>query len=403
MIKHHLFWLCTFIGISTSYGQWTNLHAPDSNYENYTAIGVSSTGKNIAMSGIRMDRVTFAITAPYTISNDFGATWKVILGNSSSFDYLFWEGDVLYCKSVTSAGVKLVKSENFGLTFSVIDSPFTSNSPCIISTPGGNWYHNLAGNIYESTDKGLTWTVASSSEVVFMDYTIADNGNIVATYSKGVGYSTDGGKNWSVASYSTNDTWTESVNSISKAANGSLIYMGKSRSRIYKSTDHGVTWQLLSVTPPANTIKLLHSGNNLLALTTTGATFICIDETQFTQLTPAETGILLNGGAMAKAGEYVFACGNSGLYRYGVGSTTGIHETNSTKLLVYPNPVMDELNIHSKLPLASYTIMDSKGAVVMEGTVLNQAISTSSLNQGIYQLILHTTHQQNQVVRFTKF
>ncbi len=383
--------------------QWTDLNPPDSNYENYTAIGVSANGKNIAMSGMSMNRTTFEITEPYTVSSDYGATWQVRPGKSSQFDYLFWEGDVLYCKSVTSNGVKLIKSENYGLTFTVIDSAFETNSPSIITNTAGKWYHNLAGNIYESVDKGLTWTMTSTSDINFVDYTIADNGNIVATYNKGVGYSTDGGKNWQVASLSTTDTWTDNLSSVSKAQNGSLIYLGKSKTRIYKSVDHGVTWQLLTATPPANTIKLLHSGNDIIAVSTTGATFKCTDETTFTQLTPAATGILVSASAMAKAGNFVFACGNSGLHRYGAGSTTNVAEYKlSNSVAVYPNPTAGSLTVLNTLKYTSYEIYNLLGEKISGGFLEDDSLSVHQLTAGVYQLVLRSEMASQVVIKFCK-
>ncbi len=402
MTKNFLLFIL-LIAVTTSVNaQWTNLNPPDSNYENYLSIGVSQQGKNIAMSCTSLNRVTFEITNPYMISNDYGATWNVRPGKSSQFDYLFWEGDVLYVKSVLPGGIRLLSSNDFGATFTLIDSAFESNSPSIISAPNGNWYHNLAGNIYESTNKGRTWVMTSVSDVNFMDYTIADNGNIVATYSKGVGYSTDSGKNWSLASFSTTDTWTESANSISKAADGSLIYMGKSRTRMYKSVDHGVTWQLLAAVPPVNTIKLLHSGNDIIAMTTTGATYKCSDETSFIELTPAVTGILINGNAMAKAGNYVFACGNSGAYRYGSGNTTGVKEAMIMNTSVYPNPTARYLTVDTKDLVVQFKIYNVIGEQVDGGEFLSSTIDVNELVNGIYFLHLINSDESSVIVRFVK-
>src|SRR5574343_1439584 len=113
MTKNYLIAALCFFNLLQANAQWTNLNPPDSNYENYLAIGVSSSGKNIAMAGMSMDRVTFAITYPYTISNDYGATWQVRDGKSSQFDYLFWEGDTMYAKSVLQGGVRLIRSLDF--------------------------------------------------------------------------------------------------------------------------------------------------------------------------------------------------------------------------------------------------------------------------------------------------
>jgi hypothetical protein len=402
MTKNYLIAALCFFNLLQANAQWTNLNPPDSNYENYLAIGVSSSGKNIVMAGMSMDRVTFAITYPYTISNDYGATWQVRDGKSSQFDYLFWEGDTMYAKSVLQGGVRLIRSLDYGATFSVIDSAFETNSPTIVHTPSGKWYHNLSGNIYESVDKGVTWTMTSQSDVNFMDYTIADNGNIVATYNKGVGYSTDGGRTWSLATFSTTDTWTETSNSISKAADGSLIYMGKSKSRIYKSTDHGLSWQLLNVTPPINTIKLLHSNNEIISLTTTGATYKCTDETTFTVLTPAVTGILVNGNAMAKAGNFVYACGNSGAYRYGSGSATGILETMIQYTSVYPNPTTSYLNVHAKKSFTQYSVYDLTGKLIHEGSIQSSTIDVSELSEGMYFLYLTDNKNSSVMLRFIK-
>lgn len=403
MMKNYFLMLAmTTLCFNNASAQWTDLNPPYSNYENYTAIGVSANGKNIAMSGISMNRTTFEITEPYTVSSDYGVTWHVRPGKSSQSDYLLWEGDVLYCKSVTSTGVKLIKSIDYGLTFTVIDSAFETNSTSIISNAAGVWYHNLAGNIYESTNKGLNWTLTSTSDINFIDYTIAENGNIIATYNKGIGYSADGGKNWRVATLSTSDTWTDYSSSVSKASNGSLIYLAKSKTRIYKSIDNGVTWQLLAVTPPANIIKLLHSGNDIIAVSTTGATYKCSDETTFTQLTPPVTGILVGASAMAKAGSFVFACGNSGLHRYGTGNTTNVVEKELTEVSIYPNPTADILTVLSTNNFEGFEIYNLLGEKICDGSLLNNQINTAPLNYGIYQLVLRSNKGLPVMLKFCK-
>ncbi|MEZ4909663.1 MAG: choice-of-anchor V domain-containing protein [Saprospiraceae bacterium] len=62
-------------------------------------------------------------------------------------------------------------------------------------------------------------------------------------------------------------------------------------------------------------------------------------------------------------------------------------DISENKINLWPNPVVEELNISEKLP-SIYTVFNDCGQNLMSGHLLNQKINVSHLNRGNYYLIL---------------
>ena len=56
---------------------------------------------------------------------------------------------------------------------------------------------------------------------------------------------------------------------------------------------------------------------------------------------------------------------------------------------IYPNPTTDEINISGLNNASKYTIVDSKGTIILTGSTEGK-IDVSSISHGTYQLILHS-------------
>lgn len=378
------FWVL-LLTTKTLFAQWTNLGADASGSKNYSFLAVSADGKNIASYDIGFNS-SFQIVYQYTTSHDFGATWQIYAASSSAPMDMFWDGDVLYVQE-SATPTTLKKSTDFAASFTVQNSNHNIVGK-VLQSPNGNWYKQYLGNGYSSSDKGITWTIVGLGGSGFMEYLVANNGSIVATFSQGVAYSTDGGNTWVNSTFSTNDTWTDSQNSISKTSDGTLIYLCKTATRVYKSTDNGVSWQLAASTLPVNPIKLLCSGNDIITLSKNGSTYKSTDSgSTFTQMTKIN-GILSAGAAMVASTSDIFISGTSGIYKYS-STITGIeNETELAEVSLYPTPCQEILFIDSRNSAVSYSISNLAGQSVLWGILDTNQVSLRDIESGAYLLTL---------------
>lgn len=386
MKKIYLITLAIFvIAINYANAQWTSLKAPNTGVENYGWLTVSADGKNIASYNTKFDLTVFQILNQYTTSHDYGATWQVYTAPTNGVQNMFWDGDDLYVQETNTIN-SLKKSSDFGATFKVINNDYHTHSH-VVQSPTGKWYITYLGMIYVSTDKGQTWTKTANVGTDFMDYLVANNGNLVATASKGVAYSADGGATWIGSTFSTTDSWIDSNNSISKASDGTLIYLCKTGTRVYKSSDNGVSWQLFNSTLPVSPIKLLFSGAELIVLSSNGSTHKSTDGGKtFTQMTPIVNGILQAGAAMVSSKSNIFISGLSDIYRYGNLPTGISNMIAENRISVFPNPFTDRLHWPSGKNLMSYTVSDITGKTCSGGRITGDQLDLSFLKSGIYFL-----------------
>jgi photosystem II stability/assembly factor-like uncharacterized protein len=141
-----------------------------------------------------------------------------------------------------ATAARIIKSTDFGATWSNVATSVVSSYPCSIyflneKTGIAGAYD---GSIFKTTDGGTTWAkktvqIASGATVNDMDFVdsakgfaVDDKGNILAT--------TDGGENWSV-----NKIPQQKFNSINVKA--STYYGAGTGGAIIKSTDNGKTWE----------------------------------------------------------------------------------------------------------------------------------------------------------------
>ncbi|MBS1650515.1 MAG: T9SS type A sorting domain-containing protein [Bacteroidetes bacterium] len=382
-----------------AFSQWTNLNAPHNiGYsEAYSTIAVSSNGKNIVAFTQKISTTTFTSSYHYTTSHDYGATWQVYsvpdtaglspanMALTAPLD-IFWDGDTLFVQDANPI-TKLKKSTNYGASFTVQNSAYNTQSR-IIQSPNGKWYHFNNSVLYSSTDKGITWNSLAGAGAYFMEYCVASNGNLVATYYNGVGYSTNGGDSWSAATFSPTGSWNDSKNSISRASDGSLIYLCSTATKIYRSVDNGVTWQQVASTLPVNPIKMLFSGTDIITLSTNGSTHKSTNGgASFTQMTPMTGGILSTGNSMTNSSTDIYISGITGIYKYN--STVGIIENAIDKQVnIFPNPSSNYIKIESNNDLRSVTLYSCLGNIVKIEMLNDNTIDVSKLNKGIYFLRL---------------
>lgn len=74
-------------------------------------------------------------------------------------------------------------------------------------------------------------------------------------------------------------------------------------------------------------------------------------------------------------------------------STVGLNEIEQSELSVYPNPAINNLNIHvsSNLKIRSYQIRNQLGQVIHSGNQMHKSISVAHLTPGVYFVEMYTS------------
>ena len=77
-------------------------------------------------------------------------------------------------------------------------------------------------------------------------------------------------------------------------------------------------------------------------------------------------------------------------------------ESDLTNVSVFPNPVMDVLQINTESNVLKYKIVSAQGIVLKEGNAVENAVDVSSLNAGLYFIQLTLENGQEQIKRIIK-
>ena len=400
------FVLLIFMGfIAGANAQWTALNVPKSNYETYQSLAVSDDGKNLISYMSDISGKAYLVS-----SHDYGATWQTYEQLKVGYSIptapvasatTFWDGDVLY---YVSADMSFRKSTDFGATTSILSSTARSLSFPVLRLPNGNWYVADAGYNWISTDKGVSWTQTTGG-IYGIAYVTASNGNIVALQNNTViGYSSDG-LTWNKSTVPAGIMGGGNTPRLSKAADGTILayFYSTPTSFILKSTDNGVTFQLVNSTIPANTNIMYFYENDIIAAEILGTTYKSTDGGQtFAKINA--TKLLNSISGMITNGTNIYLSGMSGIYRYGSAVTTGLAKSQSAnKLTVFPNPCRDVVTLQSDFPVNSYSITNLQGQLITQNSLpLTNQIDVSSVPKGIYLFTAITTGGQKSTVRLVK-
>lgn len=127
-------------------------------------------------------------------------------------------------------------TKNYTVTVTV---PINRNWAAITSSPDGTKLAAVVqnGQIYTSTDSGITWTARESARNWVEITSSADGTKLAAVVQNGQIYtSADGGVNWTARE--TNRYWT----CINSSSDGTKLVAGAGNGSLYTSADSGVTW-----------------------------------------------------------------------------------------------------------------------------------------------------------------
>lgn len=429
-----------------------------------------------------MKRILFTALIITSVSISKAQTWTKI---SSNFDSLwtssvkyFNKGDtIIYYGSTTGTGAFDAKrfyistdgGYNFTRDFTNLDAislfpivslPINNMIIGFKNTPNlgsfsfqsiNNWTSLLptATGIYGEVKSGkLLWNAGSGSTTLRTltptgdSLTVVASGssgiNLVSTFNKGNRLFLGGGTNNEIKYVDNGDFNVIQTSTIASQGNtaavvrffesGSNMYavVNNGTDYLFKSTDNGVTWNIVNTTYNSNTLVSSFiigtpNGNIFFLETSTGTSdnvFLSTDEG--TTATKIPTGLPTNGllhsptiGKILTNGNKVWYQVNAanttdyvrtdtaiaGLYIFNNPITTQIDEdlTKASIIKIYPNPAQKELFITNSKNIITYEIINSIGQKVLSGNYTNQPISLSNIEKGIYIVKLVTL--SNNVIR----
>lgn len=408
-MKKSLYFLAMiFISINLANAQWTDLNAPSAASPDqylYLKVAVSTDGKNIAAYCSKIQISPFLMDNKYVVSSNYGISWtEHPAPENSTPNDMFWDGDDLFVKLPNDSTLK--KSTDFAANFTNQNSNFfsTTMSENILMSSNNKWYlvKNVGVsqfNLQESTNKGVSWsdlgTVSNSANPNFFEYLFANNGNVISTSVTGASYSTDHGLTWSASNFPSAITVSQ-ANCISKATNGNVILFEWATKKIFRSTDNGVNFSLVTSTSlPSNTNRCAFYQNDLICVCLDGSTHKSTDEgVSFTQLTPPggilESAFGSGNEIMIETNSNIYIAGKNKIYRYGI-LTVGIEDEKVVdKFDLYPNPANDLVTIAKIHNGSSVKVFDVSGKSVYSSISTGEqlTINIADFTNGIYMVCI---------------
>ena len=342
----------------------------------------------------------------FTSGNIFPDTNTYIIGsiegiNATTAWVTGWEkagGNKGYVYKTTDGGATWV---NGGNTNMFINAASFANLTCFTNATTGITMGDPVGGefeIYRTTDGGTTWTMIPganipnpvASEVGSNNiYTKAGSHIWFGTTTGRVFHSMDDGLNWTVGTTAATKGITDLAFRDDK--NGLAYGLVGTTLTVYKTTDGGATWTVISPIP-ANMGKsdicaipgtnyyascgaetgnyvISYSSDNGTTWTDWGSTGIQYTKIDFANVTVGWAGTFSDPGDPAIGGIYKY----TGNIATGIKSLAQISETN-----LFPNPTSGIINI--TLPLAKHgmtlNIIDALGKIVY-----SENVSTFSNNE----------------------
>jgi photosystem II stability/assembly factor-like uncharacterized protein len=243
-------------------------------------------------------------------STDNGETWSGTTGLAGKVVRSFAiKSPFLYAMFAALPGDSgIARSSDNGNTWQVIPSIITNAGKSIVSD---NAIIVAEDNfIWRSTDDGASWDLVEQFALTGISSFARAGTKLFGAARTGIQTSTDNGASWAFEAFS------DGADSFS--ANGSTIYLGSS-SKVFKSTDLGLTWIDVSTGLGKGVIEaLLFDGTNLFAGTPADAAGVYRSTNGGASWEPVAAGLPIGKTirSLISFGAYVFAgTEGDGIYR----------------------------------------------------------------------------------------
>lgn len=245
---------------------------------------------------------------------------------------------------------------------------------------------------------GLT-IVATNSGLNGVVKTIATHGNsVMAATDTDIVFSLNEGSTWT--SITKPAAATGNITSVEyNASNNQIMYLTFSgynaNSKVFKSTDGGTSWINISNGLPNivfNEVLLKQNQTSefLFAATELGVYFTSDGGTTWAKLGQnLPNSNVRDIEIHYTADKLVAGTFGRGLWEINIDNTTlGVEEElNTLEFSMYPNPTTNEVTINIENPTSyKYEIYNAVGGLVLNGTLSNSSIDTSSLSSNVYMI-----------------
>jgi photosystem II stability/assembly factor-like uncharacterized protein len=338
---------------------------------------------------------------------------------------------------VARANSGIISSTN-GTNWTVENVGSTGSFRCIKQFDNVLYTATNASNIYTSSDNGTNWSLlggASGLVSVYMTTFYKNSSTMIYGTNSGsasIYNSTNNGSTWGTSQFNYGSGLTNGFESANKnivELSGTLYF--SSLKDVFKSTDNGQTWNVISTAPeiPDGTVTSLSTLGNSLILTIYGhgthksndggLTWTMIlggasgTTTNNMTISYAKNGVLFVGGALGMVyvstngganwtemnidgaevvqcfkhfNGHIYAGTNMNLYRfeYQIGNV-GLDENKINTLSVYPNPTSGIIHVENS-ENNQYEVFNIIGEKVLEGKVMNNQINIDNQVNGIYYI-----------------
>lgn len=232
----------------------------------------------------------------YSFNSQISGTTNQLYSISAVSEMIGWAaGSAATVRKTTDGGVTWTNATGTGITGSVYNiNALDANTAFCTTSPSATF-------IYKTTNGGTTWSQVFTQSEGFIDaiqmisqtdgYALGDPVGGKWTLLK----TTDAGNNWTRMSTEPPQINSEAGWNNSLCIKGSNIWFGTNATRVYHSTDLGLTWTYGSTTGTVNSYAIHYNnsstgmaGGNGLVISTNGGT-------SYTQITSPGTTGYVNG------------------------------------------------------------------------------------------------------------
>lgn len=318
-------------------------------------------------------------------TTDCGQTWTFLYSDNTPFTKVYFlNEDIGFSKSWSSHIKKTINGGTFWFESLPSAGVFSAGTSFQVFDIYHLAYFGYADSLYLSSDSGLSWTKRGFPHRGLNGYFIASFNDLMTGFATGdsdIYKTTDGGLSWTL-SLNTNQ---EKVTFI-KFVNDSVGFAMKKFS-LMRTADQGQSWSQVYSSSGNYMYSIAFRNNYILACGQNG-TIISSDDnglTWQTEIIPSTNQI--NDVWITNSAAY--AVGDNGtLLKKCLSLQNTKQSTNSSDILIFPNPVSELLSIHTGSGnLKTVEIKNVHGQTLMIFPVRdNQITSMQELPAGIYFL-----------------